>query len=61
MFAALRQSYNKYDTILDQSTHEGCLYVGFIGVGAIWQNLAKMKFWIPGNAGRVPLVYITFS
>ena len=41
MFAALRQSYDMYDTILDQSTHEGCLYVGFIGVGAIWQNLSQ--------------------
>ena len=35
VFTALRQSYDMYDTILDQSTYEGCLYVGFIGVGAI--------------------------
>ena len=41
MFAALRKSYDMYDTILEPSTQKGCLYVGFIVVGAIWQNLSQ--------------------
>ena len=41
MFAAPRQSYDMYDTILGPSIDKDCLYVGFIGVGAIWQNLRQ--------------------
>ena len=41
MFAAPRQSYDMYDTILGPSIDKDCLYVGFIGVGAIWQNSSQ--------------------
>ena len=41
MFAAPRQSYYMYDTILSPSIDKDCLYVVFIGVGAIWQNLSQ--------------------
>ena len=41
MFAAPRQSYIMFDTILGPSIDKDCLYVGFIAVGAIWQNLSR--------------------
>ena len=41
MFAAPRQNYDMYDTILGSYTDKDFLYVGFIGVVAIWQNLSQ--------------------
>ena len=41
VFAAPRQSNDKYDTILGPSIDNDRLYGGFIGVGAIWQNLSQ--------------------
>ena len=64
MFAAPRQSHDMYDTILGSSIDKDCLYVGFIGAGAIWQNLSQVEnseswatlggyFWCSSNRLKI--------
>ena len=48
-------SFEVYDTILDSSTHEDPLYLGFNCV-AVWQKNCSGILRIPNNAGNILLV-----